>query len=354
MTATENRRPRNPLAYVIVLAIVSLIVATSILNSEEEERASVIYARELMGTIVELTLIDGERPRFEPAAEAAFAEINRLVPILSNYDPYSDASLINRSEPGDPVTVAQEAVDVVAIALEIAELSGGAFDPTVGALASLWGYSGESGRVPAKEEVAALLPLVDYKSVEADLRHSTVTIKKPGVKLNLGGVAKGYIVGRAIDALKRAGVSRGIVRAGGDMTVFDARWGRGGRGGRGEPFNIGIRHPRETEKLLGEVYVRTGAVATSGDYERFFEAGGKRYHHILDPRTGFPAEGVMSATVVSENPTRADALSTAVFVMGIDAGMKLIESLEGVEGVIVSTDGKIKTSSGFEGHITGL
>lgn len=350
MTAVSAKRPKSPLSYVVVLAIVSLIVVYSVLNRQKDDGASVIYARELMGTIVEFTLMDGEQSSYNPAAEAGFAEITRLTSILSNYDPDSNASRINRAEPGEPVAVAPEVATVVSVALDIAGLSGGAFDPTVGALARVWGYSGESGRVPSRDEVDPLLPLVDYTQVSVDTAHSTVTIKRPGVKLNLGGVAKGYIVGRAIDKLTAGGVRRGIVRAGGDMTVFSTAEA----GGREKPFVIGIRHPRKPDALMGEAHVRSGAVATSGDYERYFERDGKRYHHILDPHTGYPAEGVMSATVVSEDPTRADALSTAVFVMGPEAGMALIERLEGVEGVIVATDGRVLVSTGFKGRITGL
>src|SRR3990170_1462509 len=170
-----------------------------------------------------------------------------------------------------------------------------------------------------------------------------VGLAKKGMALNLGGVAKGYIVDMAAGVLKAHGVKSAVVHAGGDMFVFQED--------RTDPFTIGIQHPRKKGELLGEAHVYNGAVPTSGDYERYFEKDGVRYHHILDPKTGFPAKGTQSVTIIAEDPTSADALSTAVFVMGPEKGMELIERLEGVEGVFVHENGKVRTSSGFEGKI---
>ena len=160
--------------------------------------------------------------------------------------------------------------------------------------------------------------------------------------LNLGGVAKGYIVKKAFEALEKEGVERAIIRAGGDMAVFGAD--------ADTPFIIGIQHPRK-KKLLGEAHVYDGAVSTSGDYERFFMKEGKRYHHILDPKTGWPAKGTRSVTIIAKDHTLADGLSTAVFVLGPEKGMALVESLESVEGVIVDENGVVTRSSGFKGKI---
>ena len=343
MADSASARRKSPIAYIIVAAVVFVILAVPLVM--KKERAGVVYTRDLMGTLVEFTLMDGAADRFDAAAEAGFAEIARLEGLLSSYSPTSDVTRISTAGGGGgPVRVAPEVVEVVSKALEIAELSGGAFDPTIGALAGVWGWSGESGKVPSEEELARLLPLVDYTRIRVDEDASTVELTGPGRALNLGGVAKGYIVARAIEKLKAGGVTRGIVRAGGDLTVFQTAK-------RPRPFKIGIRHPREAEKLLGEALVTGGAVTTSGDYERFFIKDGVRYHHILDPATGMPARGSRSVTIVAEDPTRADALSTAVFVMGPEAGMALIERLDGVEGVIVDAKGRVLRSSGFKGVI---
>ncbi len=323
----------------VVVSVMALLGVSLYMNRTPE---SVTYSRALMGTLVEITLMDGNTAGYDNAANAAFDEISRLEALMSSYKPTSDVSRVSRAAGVEPVAVSPETVEVVTEALRISALSNGAFDPTVGALARAWGYSGEKGYVPTKKEVAALLPLVDYRAVKVDAKHDTIELIKKGMVLNLGGVAKGYIVKKAIDVLKAHGVRRGIVHAGGDMTVFQS--------GARRPFLIGIQHPRE-KKLLGEIHVYNGAVATSGDYERFFMKNGVRYHHILDPSTGFPARKTRSVTISAENPTEADALSTSIFVMGPVEGMKLIESLKGVEGVIVDANGKVTTSSGFDGKI---
>ncbi|MDP2689621.1 MAG: FAD:protein FMN transferase [Deltaproteobacteria bacterium] len=327
------------LAYAAVAVSVMALLAASYLRKDIE---SVTFSRSQMGTLVQITLMEGDESSYEAAANAAFDEISRLEGLLSSYRPESDVSRVSNAAGEKAVRVSPEVMEVIEEALMIARLSGGAFDPTVGALARAWGYSGEKGRVPAKEEVEKLLPLVDYTAVKVDAKGGTVMLAKKGMVLNLGGVAKGYIVKKAVEVLKARGMRRGIIHAGGDMTVFQT--------GEEKPFIIGIQHPRE-KKLLGEMLVNNGAVATSGDYERFFEKDGVRYHHILDPATGFPARKSRSATVTSVNPTQADALSTAVFVMGPEKGMELIESLDKVEGVLVDGRGKVFTSSGFKGRI---
>ena len=327
--------------YIAIIAAVMALLAASYFRRGAQ---SVTFSRALMGTLVQITIMeeDGGEAESEAAAEAAFDEISRLEKILSSYDPASDVSLVSKAAGRSAVKVSPEVVEVVAKAMEISSLSAGAFDPTVGALARAWGYSGEKGEVPPADEVARLLPLVDYRAIVVDEKNSTVMLSKKGMVLNLGGVAKGFIVGKAIAKLKAGGMRRGIVHAGGDMTVFQT--------GEGESFTVGIQHPRE-KKLIGEIHAANGAVSTSGDYERFFMKDGIRYHHILDPKTGFPARRSQSATVTSIDPTQADALSTAAFVMGPVAGMEMIEKIDGAEGLIVDADGRVFTSSGFKGRI---
>ena len=334
---------KRRLSYLIISASVLLLLAAAYFINARKPSESVNYTKTAMGTVVELTLMKGGQARFDEAAKAAFAEIERLEALFSSYRPDSDISRINRSAGETPVQVAPEVVEVVKAALRVSLLSGGAFDPTVGVLASVWGPSGEKGVVPSQDEIQGLLPLVDYRGVILDEAGGKVGLAKKGMALNLGGVAKGYIVDMAAGVLKAHGVKSAVVHAGGDMFVFQED--------RTDPFTIGIQHPRKKGELLGEAHVYNGAVPTSGDYERYFEKDGVRYHHILDPKTGFPAKGTQSVTIIAEDPTSADALSTAVFVMGPEKGMELIERLEGVEGVFVHENGKVRTSSGFEGKI---
>jgi thiamine biosynthesis lipoprotein len=342
LESTQKNRSFSPsVKYAVVAAAVLVLLAASyfLVNKEKE---SVTYTRTLMGTVVQLTIMDGEPARFDEAAEAAFREISRLERIFSSYRNDSDVARINAAAGKSLVDVQPETVEVMRKALYVAAISGGAFNPAVGALGKAWGPSGEKGVVPSVSEINKILPFVDYRLIVLEEHEKKAGLEKEGMAINLGGVAKGYIVSKAAFALEKSGVTRAIIHAGGDMTVFQ-------KDGK-KPFTIGIQHPRE-KKLLGEAYVYNGAIATSGDYERFFIKDGVRYHHILDPKTGFPSMGTQGVTLIAKDPTIGDALSTAVFVLGPEKGMALIEKLEGVEGVIMGEDGSVRVSSGFEGKI---
>lgn len=335
-------KKKNLLIY--AAAAMSAFIILTVIFLKQKKSDSVAYSKALMGTVVEITLMDGEKTSFEQAAKAAFGEIERLENIFSSYKTESNVSEISRSAGGPPVKAAPELIEVLSKAVTVSRLSGGAFDPTVGALAKVWGYSGEKGRLPDEKEIKSLLPLVDWQAIIIDKETSLAGLKKKGMALNLGGIAKGYIVEKAIDKLKANGVSRAIVKAGGDMVVFQKE-------DAGKRFTIGIQHPGKPGQLLGECYPVNGAVATSGDYERYFERNNVRYHHILDPRTGWPANLSRSATIIAPDATLADALSTAVFVLGPEKGMALVEGLPDVQAVIVNADGKVFTSKNFKGKI---
>ena len=299
------------------------------------------YSKMLMGTVVEITLKGDEGA---PAAELAFDEIARLERIFSSYIPTSEVSMVSASAGKGPVAVGEDLMNVLETTLMVSEASSGAFDPTVGVLREVWTFNDGSNDVPTRGEVAPLLALVDYKKIKIDRDAGTVWITGEDMTLDLGGVAKGYIVGKAVEVLKATGVRWSIIKAGGDMWAFDDD--------KGAPFTIGVQHPRKTGKLLGAVTFPGGAVATSGDYERFFIKDGKRYHHIIDPVTGMPATASMSVTVVSRDPALADAMSTALFVMGPAAGMLLVEETKGIEAVFVDGAGEVTVSEGLsEGFV---
>lgn len=336
----QKSRSKTLIIAVGASATVALLVFFALIRRPAQ---SITYRKQLLGTIIEITVMRERSPASDSAAEAAFNEIKRLEAVFSSYIPDSDISRISSNSGKGPVKVSPEVIEVIEKALYVARISGGAFDPTVGALAKLWGFSGESGRVPEAKDVDALKRLVDFRQVVVAKGASTVALKNKGMTLNLGGVAKGYITARAAEVLGNKGIERALIKAGGDMVVFSGK--------ADKPFVVGIQDPRAGNRLMGEAYVSNGAVSTSGDYERFFIKDKKRYHHILNPATGFPAEGVRSATVISKDPTLADALSTAVFVMGAEKGMALIEVLDDVEGVIVDAQGSVHTSKGFKGRV---
>ncbi|MBE9531426.1 MAG: FAD:protein FMN transferase, partial [Proteobacteria bacterium] len=280
-------RKRNSYVFTLTIIIIVIIVASAIINRPGKSHT---YSKVLMGTLVELTLSGGTQsgePYFAEAAEAAFLEISRLEDIFSSYKPESDISRISKNAGNGAVEVAPEVVEVVKRAFKISKLSGGAFDPTIGSLGTLWSFSGEASEIPSRARVDELLKLVNYR--EIFIEDGKVGIHGKDIRMNLGGIAKGYIVGKAVGLLSERGIERMIVKAGGDMFVFSKV--------NGDPFEIGITHPRKKGSLLGKLKLKSGAIATSGDYERFFMAGGVRYHHILDPKTGFPARRSISATV---------------------------------------------------------
>ncbi|MDZ4159027.1 MAG: FAD:protein FMN transferase, partial [Anaerolineaceae bacterium] len=217
-------------------------------------------------------------------------------------------------------------------------LSDGAFDAALGALVNLWGFGGGSPALPLHPEIMDALALSGWERVQ--LLDGERVSRPAGVQLDFGGIGKGYAVDRAVEILRQYGVSQALVNAGGEIAVLGGGW------------RIGIQHPRLENALLGSLELKDMAVATSGDYQQFFELDGKRYHHILNPKTGYPATGIHGVTVIAPNCTDADALATAIFVLGPDPGLALVENLPGVEALIIDNSGKIYMSKGFNGYLS--
>jgi thiamine biosynthesis lipoprotein len=299
-----------------------------------------------MGTLVEMTVIGRDADRTRAAIRDAFDEMQRVEGLMSRNIPGSDVSRINQWAGIKAVPVSADVLRVIRRAGEISRASEGHFDITIGVLLDLWGFEGNGGHLPAKGEVGDALDEVDYRAIHVDERLSTVELKKKGMRIDLGGIAKGYAVDRAVELLKSKGYRNMIVNAGGDIRV-------GGRKTRG-PWVIGIQDPRDRSRILATIEAEEISVATSGDYERYFEKGGKRYHHLLNPFTGFPVRQCRSVTILAEDALSADGLATAVFVMGPRKGLHLIEAMEGIEGLIISGEGEITTSKGLKDRIRFL
>ncbi len=298
-----------------------------------------------MGTVIEITLVGDNEEKANKAALQAFQEIKRIETLLSPRLDSSDVSRINRSAGAEWVRVSQETAEVIKKAREISKLSEGRFDITVGPLTELWRKARENKRPPSAEEVEERLDLVNYRNIEMD-QGGKVFLTKKGMAIDLGGIAKGYGVDRAFDVLRFLGYKNMIVNAGGDLRTGGLK--------NNQPWSIGIQHPRESQKILTRVSVSDRAVATSGDYETFFIYEGKRYHHIFDPKDGFPPERCQSVTIVTKDCATADALATAVFVLGPKKGYSLCQKLGGVDCLIVDKEEKIIFSPGLIGHITSI
>ncbi|MCC7123858.1 MAG: FAD:protein FMN transferase, partial [Acidobacteria bacterium] len=244
-----------------------------------------------------------------------------------------------------PVAASTDLRTVLRAAEHGSRETGGKFDITFGALADIWKFDhDQDNRVPSDDEIAARLPLVDHSAVRVDDDAGTAEITRAGVRVHLGGIGKGYAVDRTVKILRDAGFADFLLQAGGDL------YGAGRRGDR--PWRVGLSDPRRPDEHFASIDLRDETFSTSGDYERFFERDGVRYHHILDPDTGHPARLARSVTIVSPSALDADWLSTGVFILGPDAGMALVERLPNVEAVIVTGDNELKVSSGLRNRLT--
>jgi thiamine biosynthesis lipoprotein len=290
------------------------------------------YHQVAMGTMIEITLTGDDDEAANKAALQAFQEIKRIETLMSSWIDSSDITRINRSAGKEWVKVSNETLEVIKKAKEISELSESRFDITIGPLTELWRKAREKKIPSSTEEVKEKLDLVNFKNIEVD-QEGKVFLKKKGMAIDLGGIAKGYAVDRAFDLLMSHGYKNLIVNAGGDLRV-------GGTKNK-QPWSIGIQNPRESQKILARISVSDTAIATSGDYEKYFIYQGKRYHHIFNPRDGFPADGCQSVTILYKDGMTADALATAVFVLGPEKGYALCQKLDGVQCLIVEKEGKV-------------
>ena len=272
------------------------------------------------------------------ALEAVFSEMDRINALMSTYVDDSRISEVNRNASGGWVTAGEELFELVARALEVSRLTDGAFDITYDSVGQHYDF--RAGQRPAEDVIAKGLEQIDFRHVELDPETRSIRFRRDGVRINLGGIAKGYAVERGVGILADYGVRHARVTAGGDTRLLGSRLD--------QPWIVGIRDPDSEGAVNIRLPLEDEAISTSGDYERFFIEDGNRYHHILAPSTGKPAEGVRSATVIGPDGVTTDALSTSVFVLGVDRGLRLIASLPGYEGIVIDADGNLFYSDGFD------
>ena len=308
-----------------------------------QESAVVTRAQMQMGTLVKITAVARSESIAQAAATAGFAEIRRLEELLSTWIPTSELSRVNAAAGVMPVPVSPETLTVVQRAIQAAEMTDGGFNIAIGPAVDAWRVT-ESQHIPTESELDALRPLVDLQAVHANLREQTIYLEKTGMRIDVGGIGKGYAADQAVDALRRAGAVAGVVALSGDIKTF-------GRLPGGKMFPVGIQHPREDGSVLAWIDLQDEAISTAGDYERFFERDGVRYHHTLDPRTLQPARACQSVTVIAPEGVWADGLDTGIFVMGPERGMKLVEQLPNIEAIIVDAEGRLLVSSGLKQRI---
>jgi FAD:protein FMN transferase len=326
-----KQKPTLYLGLVAVAGLLLVLWSCGQKNSLQLHKAS----RLLMGTLVEVTVI-GPEAKAGTTIQAVFDEIKRIEDLTSFHKP-SDLTRLNEEAGNGPVKTDPELLALISGGLKVASETDGVFDPTVGPLSLLWRFSGGDPRLPGETEISEALAKVGWKRVRVDVEAGTVQLPERGMALDLGAIAKGYALDRAADVMRQCGVSGGLVNAGGDVVAV-------GEKEPGKPWRIGVRDPRNPKAIMAVTEVADQAILTSGDYERFFTDNGKRYHHILDPRTGYPVEGVQSVTLVA--PRGTSALSCAVFALGVEKGLAYVAAIPGLEALAVDSHGEVHMTPG--------
>ncbi len=316
------------------LALVGVTVLASASDAE-----TVKDVRKKMGSRFEITAVHPDSKQASDAIDRAYAEIDRIEAMISSWRPTSYTSEVNRQAGVAPVAVPRELFNLVRRSLKLSELTEGAFDITFAGVGQLWDFKSGSGvtdrpSLPDPEAVRRALEHVGYRKIVLDPAALTIWLDDPESRIGFGAIGKGYAANRAVFVLEENGIANGVVSAGGDLVAF-------GRKENGDPWDIGIAHPRYRDHLFARLPLSDQAVVTSGDYESFITVDGKRYAHILDPRTGRPVDHLRSVTIVCPDAELADGLATATFVLGAESGLRLINTLRGIEALIVDTEGKM-------------
>jgi thiamine biosynthesis lipoprotein len=294
--------------------------------------------------------------------QAVFERLRKIDSIFNNYSDKSALSEINQKAGIEPVSVPVEIITVLNRALLFAELSDGLYDPTIGPLVQLWGIGSAAARVPPPEEIEEALALVNWRDVEVDTENNTVFLKRPGMLLDLGGIVKGYAADETLRIIREAGVRGALIDLGGNLIAYGEKVTKY-LSGKARPWKIGVQHPRLARgSFIGTIEVYDSTLVTSGKYERFFEAGGKRYHHILSAKTGYPVEHSLDSITIVQSlflqdgslyataSMDADALSTTVFILGYENGSSFISQFSNAEAIFVLNDGNIRTTQALRGR----
>ena len=290
-------------------------------------------SRILLGTVVEVQIREKDRKKAETSIEKAFSEIKRIDDLFSTYNEDSHVWKLNHNQ-ATLINVVPEIFSLMVICDSIFNLTYGSFDVSLNKLVTTWGFDRDDPSLPSDDKLSGALLNSGWNNIKLLEKNS---FKRPaGTELNFGAIAKGYAVDKAVNVLIKLGINSALVNAGGEIKTI------------GDDWVIGIRHPRNQNQIIEKVNPGGMSVATSGDYEKYFELDGKRYHHILNPKTGYPADSLISVTVLNKSCTIADALATAVFVLGQAKGMRLIENLPGTEVMIIDDQINKTYSSGFE------
>lgn len=291
----------------------------------------------IMGTRCAVELWSEDRASGEAAITSVFDDMRRIDRLMSTWKEDTEISLVNREATRHPVKISEELFRLLQESVRYSELTHGAFDITYASVGYLYDF--KKGVHPDQKAIDAALPAINWRQMVLDEKKLTVFFRKPGMRIDLGGIAKGHSVDRGIEILKKRGITRAMVNSGGDTRIIGDRFGK--------PWVVGVRDPDHEGKVFLRLPLTDASFSTSGDYERYFDEDGKRFHHIIDPKTGDSARKCRSVTVISDTATRTDALTKSVFIMGPEEGIRFIDTLTGVDAVAVAPDGKMYYSKGL-------
>ena len=295
----------------------------------------------MLGSPFEVTAVAKDTVAANQYIDMAVAETKRIENLISDWIPTTPISEVNRNAGIKPVKVNSEVFDLVGRALKISEITDGAFDISYASMDKIWKFDGTMKTMPTKEAIKKSVEKIGYKNVILDKKEQTIFLKIAGMKLGLGGIGQGYIADKVKDLLFSKGCISGIINVSGDINAW-------GKQPDGKLWTIGIVNPLNKNKIFATFPLEDSAVETSGSYEKFVIFDGIRYSHIIDPRTGYPAKGVVSVSVFAKQTEIADALATGIFVMGVDVGLDLVNQIKGIECIIVDDQGKIHASKGID------
>ena len=328
--------PRIKLKFSNLVACFAVVVSTLVCNFSSAHANWFKQQQDIMGTRISAELWHKNESLASQCSDKIFAEMHRLDAMMSPFKADSEISFINNNASTETIEVSDEMAEIIDRSLYFSNISGGAFDITFASIGYRYDY--RKKLKPSDQLIESSLESIDYRHI--NLNNNELRFNDPGVRIDLGGIAKGYAVDRAIEIAKQCGIDEALISAGGDSKILGKKQGR--------PWIIGIQHPRKKNEMALVLPLSDTAISTSGDYERFFIRDGQRVHHIINPSTGKSATVTWSATVTGPDAVTTDALSTTIFVLGAIKGIALIETLENIDAVIIDNEGKVHYSAGLQ------
>ena len=295
----------------------------------------------MLGSPLEITVVAKDTIQGNQYIDLAITEVKRIEYLISDWIPSTQISQVNKNAGSKPVKVDKEVFDLVGRAIKVSQITSGAFDISYASMDKIWKFDGSMKAMPTEEAIKKSVSKIGYKNIILDSKAQTIFLKNEGMKLGLGGIGQGYIADKVKELLFSKGCTSGIVNVSGDINAW-------GRQQDGNPWTVGIVNPLNKNKVFATFPLEDSAVETSGNYEKYVIFNGIRYSHIIDPRTGYPAQGVVSVSVFARQTEIADALATGIFVMGVEVGIDLVNQLKGVECIMVDDKGKIHSSKGID------